>query len=154
MCGKETELFLTDIEDTQMNLCGKCSKFGKTIKKIKTYEEIKQEEKAKKTEENIINTKETETIQIINPEYAQMIKNAREKLKLKQKEFAKKIKEKESVIHQIETGSFEPNIHLARKLENFLKITLIEEYEEKKQKTNKTHSDALTIGDLISIKKS
>ncbi len=63
-----------------------------------------------------------------------------------------KINEKESLIHQIETGRFEPNIALTRKLEKFLKIKLIEEHEEIHKGKTKIKTDKFTIGDFIKVK--
>lgn len=149
LCGNETELYLTLIEGTELNVCKKCSKFGKVLKKIKTEHEIKKEIKEEKEK---IKLPEKEIIQIIVPNYHKLIKTAREKLGLKQEEFAKKINEKINLIHLIETGKFEPNIALARKLEKFLKIKLIEEHEEVRTRKTKTKTDKFTIGDFIKVK--
>lgn len=149
MCGAETKLFKAIIEDAEMNVCRDCSKFGKVIGEIKEkkYEKVKKVGKTKKEGPDI------EIMQVIVEDYADKIKKAREKLGLKQKDFAKKINEKESLIHKIETGHFEPNINLARKLEKFLKIKLIEQHEEVHTKISESKSDKFTIGDLIKIKK-
>ena len=53
----------------------------------------------------------------------------------------------------METGEFTPTIEIAKKLERFLNIKLIEEYKEEKIAQEKTSSKALTVGDLIKIKK-
>jgi len=145
LCGTETEnSFRAIVEGTELNVCKDCSKYGKIIEKkpVRAIEENR--EYAKKPAEP-----EKEIIQVIAPDFAQRIKNKRESLGLKQKEFAKKISEKESLIHNLETGSFKPSISLAIKLERFLKIKLIEEYEEKHQEGSKTETDGFTIGDLI-----
>lgn len=145
LCGTETEnSFRAIVEGTELNVCKDCAKYGKVIEKkpVRAIEEKK--EYAKKPAEP-----EKEIIQVIAPDFAQRIKNKRESLGLKQKEFAKKISEKESLIHNLETGSFKPSISLAIKLERFLKIKLIEEYEEKHQEGSKTETDGFTIGDLV-----
>jgi len=159
MCGKETHLVIALIEGTKLNVCKECAKFGKIIQKPKT-EEIKAkknkrffEAETHKTyprEKNII---KKEIIQAIVPNCAFLIKQKREKLKLKQEELAEKIAEKESLIHHLESGKFEPSIKLAEKLEKFLKIKLIEEREAIKINIEKTKSDKFTIGDFIKIKK-
>jgi len=149
LCGTETEnLFRAVVEGTELNVCKDCAKYGKVVEKkpVRAIEE--KEEYAKKPAEP-----EREIIQVIVPDFAQIIKNKRELLGLKKKDFAKKISEKESLVHNIETGSFEPSISLATKLEKFLKIRLIEEYEEGHQKSSKTEADGFTIGDLVKVKK-
>lgn len=148
MCGNEEQLYKTSIEGSELNVCKQCSKYGKVIKKI---QEPKKVEKPK--EKKTIQKEEPEITQIINPEFSQLIKKKRESLNLSQKEFAKKINEKESLIHNIESNRFEPNIKLAKKIEKFLKIKLIEEYKEETQKLMKGKSETLTIGDFIKVKK-
>jgi putative transcription factor len=147
MCGKETNLVVADIEGTELNVCDICAKHGKIIRKI---EPIKESRNIRKKEKIEI---EEETIEKIVEGYGKLIKESREKLGLKQEDFAKKINEKSSIIHNIESEHYEPDIKLAQKIEKFLKIRLIE--EEKIEKTNIDHVDSagLTIGDLIKIKK-
>ena len=95
---------------------------------------------------------EKEIIQKIVDDFAEKIRIKREKLGLKQEDFAKSISEKESVIHKLETGEFHPSLELAEKLEKILKIKLIEEYEEEYQPQTKTDLTT-TIGDLVQIRK-
>ena len=147
LCGAKTEnLFRAIVEGTELNVCKDCAKYGKIIEK----RPVKVEEKKQFTKPV---EPEKEIIQVIVPDFAQRIKKKRELLGLKQKEFAKKISEKESLIHNMETGSFEPSISLATKLERFLKIKLIEDYEEEHKKGSKTEAEGFTVGDLIKIKK-
>ncbi len=145
MCGSEEELFLTEIEGTQLNVCKNCSRYGKVIKSLKV-----EEPKIEKQERRFVE-RGSEIVQGFVPGFNKLIKEKREKIKLKQKEFAKVIAEKESVIHKLESG-MEPNMELARKIEKFLKIRLVEEQEVKKAEI-KTDSDNYTIGDIIKIKK-
>lgn len=149
MCGSETRLYKTLIEGTELNVCRECAKFGKIIAPIRI--EVKEKKKTGTTA--IPKGPEKETIQIIIQNYGETIKKARESLGLKQEDFAKKINEKESLIHKIETGNFEPNIDLARKLERFLKIKLIEQHEETHEKSSKAKGDGFTIGDFVKVKK-
>ena len=67
---------------------------------------------------------------------------------LKQEELARKINEKESLIHKLENELVEPSLKLAEKLEKFLKIKLIEIYSDE-NKYVKNNDDKLTIGDLF-----
>ena len=147
ICGIKSELYQTLIEGTELNVCMKCSKFGKVIKKVKTEEEKKDIKK----QESIL--PEKEIMQLIVSDYAGLIKNAREKLNLKQEDFAKKINEKQNLIHLIETSRLEPSIDLAKKLEKALKIKLIEEYEETgTENVKKDSGETFTIGDFIKVK--
>lgn len=145
LCGSEETLYKTDIEGTLLNVCKKCSKFGKVISAIKI--EIKKPKKNKKIE-----VEPEEKVELVLPDFAGRIRKAREKLGLKQEDFAKIIKEKESVVHKMETGEFRPGLETARKLEKILRIKLVEEYKEE-GKAIKSETGALTIGDLIKIRR-
>ena len=144
MCGKETKLIVALIENTELNVCEKCGKFGKTIRK---------DNYIPKTKKTVIKEIEEEVIERIVKGYCTLIKEARERINLKQEDFAKKINEKVSLIHNIESGHHEPNIKLAQKIEKFLKIELIEEKKLEKTELKTTKSETLTIGDLIKLKK-
>lgn len=146
MCGSDGELFKCRIENTELNVCNICSQYGEVIHKIKAPEP----ETPKPVSKPL---KRSEVIQIIIPNYFKIVKNKREFMGLKQKELAKKIAEKESVIHNIESGHMEPNMDLARKLEKFLNVRLVEQYEEKGKVIATEDTGPLTIGDLIKIKK-
>lgn len=141
LCGKEGNLVIALVEGIQMKVCPNCSKYGKILDEVKP---IAKKEKKKINEE--------EYVEGIVEDYAKLIKNKREELGLKQEELAKKINERESVIHKIENGSLEPSVKLAKKLERFLKIKLIKEYSVKYKKIG-NESKLLTIGDLIGNKK-
>jgi putative transcription factor len=156
MCGKDTELFIATIEGTELEVCKDCAKFGKNVKKIKKKEHsnYNQEPISFKKKRTI----EEEVMPLILSNYSQLIKNAREKKGLKQEEFAKMVNEKASLIHSFESGKLRPSINVAKKLERFLKIKLIEEIKKDEspsflnEKDEKTNGN-LTIGDLIKIKK-
>ena len=136
LCGRSGNLIKAIVEGSLLNVCENCAKFGKVI-------EVKQNLQLKP-----IKQKTTELINIISPEYPKLIKNSREKLNMKQEDLAKKIDEKLSVIHKLETGHLQPTILLAKKLEKTLNIKLIEVYQETHDQLNFKDS-GLTIGDLI-----
>lgn len=141
LCGKKTKLIDVLIEGSMFSVCQNCSKFGKTVIVEKKPEKIKFPKRIEEEPE------------IIVADYHILIKKAREKTSLKQKELAEKILEKESVIHKLEAGQLKPSILLARKLEKFLNIKLVENYLAKEEKRIDFTDKALTIGDLIKFKK-
>ena len=146
MCGSVGTLYKTIIESAELSVCHDCSKFGKVIGIVK--EEISEKIRKK----SIDKESEKEVLEVVVEDFSDRIKNRREQLGLTQKDFAKKLSEKESVIHKIETGNFVPSLSLARKLERFLHIKLIEEHEEKHEKSAKAEMGSFTIGDLIKAK--
>ena len=147
MCGSEEKLYKTNIEGTILNVCKTCSKFGTVIAQVKEEVMKRKEKKVKEIEKE----PEEEIIELVVNDFADRIRKAREKQGLKQEDFAKKIKEKESIVHKMETGEFKPSLDMVKKLEKLLKIRLVEKYKEE-GKATKTETDELTIGDLIKIK--
>jgi|TARA_B100001964_G_C13709435_1_gene369623 putative transcription factor len=146
MCGKEAELFITEVEGTELQVCKDCSGFGSVKRKISTKPAFERKILPKQVKPEII--------EVINPEYASMVKKKRESLSISQENFAKKINEKVSLIHHIETGKTEPSIALAKKLERFLNISLVKQDEQIPVHIEKSSSEAMTIGDMIKVKKS
>ena len=134
MCGRESLLSRTKIENTELLVCGSCSTFGKVIKR----------------KPQIYN----ETVEIIPEGYGKKVKDARTWAGLNQKEFAFKLSEKESVINKIESEHLMPTLELAKKIERLCEIKIIESYkEEKKPEDNINFRDGgLTIGDIIKLK--
>jgi putative transcription factor len=156
MCSSPDKTYRIEVEGSMLNVCERCSSFGKVVGKVKHELPEKKKKKIEKAIEKLAEEKarkETESVQLIVDGYSKIIKSAREKTGLKQEELAKKIAEKESIIHKLESGIMKPDIPLARKLEKFLRITLVESIEvsddvEKKRSS----SEGLTLGDLIKIK--
>ena len=146
LCGKEKDLVIALIENTELNVCKNCSKFGKVKRKANIFTPIQKSKKIEKEPEE-------EVTERIIKGYGKLIKDAREKLNLKQEEFAKKINEKVSLIHNIESEHHELSIKLAQKIEKFLKIKLIEETKLENPEFKTTKSERFTIGDIIKPKK-
>lgn len=140
ICGDETSLSKTIIEEAEMNACEKCSSLGKKLLPKRPLVKIKA-------------VKKEESLEVVIEDYAGLIRKAREQSKFTQRELALRLKEKESIIHKLETGQFMPSLELARKLENFLNIRLIERIELEKEFTSKKESAGpITIGDLFRLK--
>jgi len=100
-----------------------------------------------------VSRQEEEEQKIIVSNYAQIIRKKRAKSGVTQEDFAKQLRIKESLLHKIETGSFEPSLVLAQQLERILKIKLIETFLHKKvDKNPDAKASALTIGDMIKFK--
>lgn len=149
MCGKQTEdLYKTNIESTIMSVCSECSRYGKVTERLK-----KETPKKEFKQRMQIQEPKQETIEVIVPDYAKKIRKAREQMGIKQEEFAKKVNEKESQIHKMETGSVTPSLKTAKKLEKILHIKLTEEYIERQNPLEKEKETVMTLGDLVKIKK-
>ena len=140
LCGLKSAALNADIEGTMMNVCRDCSRFGTVQKSVRIV--VKPDK-----------LQAEEPILILVSEFGSIVKRAREKLGLRQDEMAKRLNERESLLHQIESEHFKPNISLARKLEKALGIKLVEHYEERHETSKKSKSDGFTLGDFIKVNK-
>ena len=152
MCGNKEAVYNTEIEGSLLSTCESCAAHGNVKSRIR----VEQEAPKKKgfSPKQATERAEQEIVEIIVGNCASLIKSAREKKGLKQEDLAKILHEKESVIHNIESGRMQPSISLARKLEKYFKIKIVEEYTEKaKPKTSSQGLGSLTLGDIANIKK-
>jgi putative transcription factor len=148
MCGKGTELCTASVEGVVMKVCSKCSGHGKIIRRPQPRIIPR---RINRPTLSSVSEPEVELVEAVVEDYAKKIRDARSKAGLTQKEFAKKINEKESLLHKMETGSFKPSMPTAKKLEKILQIKLVEQREEEKLKmpASKSAGGAMTIGDMI-----
>jgi len=160
LCGKKPSVYQCEIEGTMMNVCEDCSRFGSVKGKSNKLGVRVVVQDSKKFEPSVPEY-------IFVQGYGLIVKNAREKLDLKQEDFAKKINEHKSLIHQVESEHIKPNILLARKLERALHIKIVEEVKKEKYEseedtkqlgptgkmTSKPKGEGLTLGDMINFKK-
>ncbi|MBU0535832.1 MAG: TIGR00270 family protein [Nanoarchaeota archaeon] len=143
MCGAEGKLVRSLIEGTELNVCKDCSKFGKTLASPVMFFKKQQ----------IVKESKPELLEIIVAGCSRIIKQKREQMGITQEDLAKKIAEKESIIQKIESGQTEPSLSVARKLEKFFNILLVEAYDEKGgAMSTKRKTAEFTIGDAIKIK--
>jgi putative transcription factor len=148
MCGRSGELTDAVVEGAILKVCSECSKLGKVVVISGPVEEERNLENSNKFREM-----SEEEVEIIVDDYSNIIKNARERKGLKQEELARDIGERESVIHQIESGGMKPDFKLAKKLNAYLRIDLIRKAEKidwkKEEKKIDFKDKSLTIGDLL-----
>jgi len=140
LCGKEGITVRAMVEGAELTVCQKCAGYGATLKT----------QAPQAAPKKAVSTPVVQYRAVLNA--GQLVKHAREKLGLTQKDFARKLNEHQSIIHKVEAGQ-EPSLDLARRLEKALRITLVEEYQEVKFSPAKSSPSAgLTLGDLIRLK--
>ncbi len=143
MCGKEKELVNAVVEGSMLKVCSDCGKHGNVISISRP-----------KTVIRTFESKE-EDVEVIVEDYFYLVKTAREKKGLTQEELAKDIGEKESLIHQVESQKMKPTFKLAKKLNVYLGINLIEKVPRMNVNESKEinfKDKDLTIGDLLKRK--
>ena len=140
LCGRKVHKLLNcRIEDSVLMVCRDCAESGAIIRKPRAMSQSRRNEIV--SAESIVS------------DYASKIKRARESRNLSIELLASKLKEKESILHRIEQGKFNPPIGLAKKIERVLRISLMSaSVEANDDFENKKISGALTLGDLLSEK--
>lgn len=148
MCGKrDISPVRAMIEGTAMVVCDSCAKYGKRLvdhsRKVTSRE--------KKIKKGSSQREDPDKNKVLVDKYNILIKQAREKRGLKQEEVAKRLNEKESLIHKVESGQFRPRLQTIRKFERFFSVKLIEEFTEKERPSQQFNSpeEKLTMGDLL-----
>ena len=130
------------VEDSQMTICNACSKYGHVTGKVRQVVEVKKKPKQAKEE----------SVEVVVSNFGELLRKKREQDGMSQKEFARKIAEKESILHKMETGSLVPTMETARKLERMLSLKLVEEITEEASGERKKDDQVMTLGDFVTIK--
>ena len=142
LCGKKGEMYRAVVEDSQMTVCNACSKYGHVTGKVRQVVEVKKKPKQAKEE----------PVEVVVSNFGELLRKKREQAGMSQKEFARKIAEKESILHKMETGSLVPTMETARKLERMLSLKLVEEITEEASGERKKDNQVMTLGDFVTIK--
>ena len=151
MCGKEGAGAIALIEGVELTVCQNCARFGKITRTLHAEAPAVKLSAAYPVRGTKI--PEEDAQEEVVEEFSSRIRQRREQLNLTQKEFAKMLNERESVIHHLENGGQHPSIELARKLERILKVQLVEAVKETPQQKSRNKIDSLTLGDFIKVKK-
>lgn len=145
--GRGGQFLKVLIEGVEMNVCKECAPFGKILTPVKIAAK-----KTNITQQISLHQKEPEIIEGIVEDYAVRIKQTREKRGVNQEEFAKMLNERETIMQKIEAGKQKPTLELAKKLEKYLNIKLIEQIKEASLEQKRDLKTPLTIGDLLQRK--
>jgi putative transcription factor len=127
ICGREIggAAVSVKIEGSLMRTCRTCAKLGDRV-----YEKSpKHLIKSATTHQRTYSIRKEKVLDVVD-DCARIVRENREKMSLTQDQLGQKINEKGSVISRIESGHMMPDIKIAKKLERFLGVTLLEELEE------------------------
>ena len=151
MCGAESaSLESRKVSGSVLRVCTSCAGMGKQT----SYREsvghrafVAQtlEKREQKTRYKEISSDE----KVLVSNYGSVVRKARERKGLDHAALALKIAEKKSIITSIESENMRPNEKLIQKLENFLKINLMEEVVVSSSSYSSGKKKNLTMGDLI-----
>jgi putative transcription factor len=152
MCGSQGNIN-ADIEGVELNVCGKCAKYG-IIKK--SHRQLKKSS-FKTNKINNIKNQSNSSLKLIDSFSSIMLKCRQEK-GLKQEEFAEYLNERVSLVSKWELGTIKPSVEVAKNLEKKLGIRLTKndeplDVENNEKLTNNKSSREFTLGDFIKIRK-
>ena len=153
MCGKEVPyLKRVLIEGAVLNVCRDCAASGtpvsdKDAMKYDTKNTVNErlEIREKRMQERDVLEQE----EVLDPDFADKVRNARMKIGMSQDDLAKKINEKHSVVAKIEHGDLVPDENVRKKLEKALGIKLMVKMERMHVQKKNNERRGLTLGDLI-----
>ena len=151
MCGAESaSLEPRKVSGSVLRVCTSCAGMGKQTSHRESVSQrafVAQtlEKRVQKTRYKDISSDE----KVLVRNFGDIVRKAREKKGLDHQSLAMKISEKKSIITSVESGNMKPNEKLIKKLENFLKINIMEEVEETSSSYSPVSKKNLTMGDLI-----
>tara|TARA_Y100000310_G_scaffold243456_2_gene247947 strand:+ start:4187 stop:4642 length:456 start_codon:yes stop_codon:yes gene_type:complete len=150
MCGANSQKLDTVIvEGTILNACEKCKGYGNSVevKKSTLQEDVFRQKVPRKIYVE-------DKVRFVIEGAGRIIKSARDEGELTQKQFAKMVGIKESMVHKIETSMMKPEISVANKIEKILDVKIVEDYEDSEKSIPFNLEDGnLTVGDLVKFKK-
>jgi putative transcription factor len=146
ICGKKSsDLYIVNVEEVELRVCTKCAKGRKIISRIS-------DEKKEARRMVGATPKKNDFDQLID-NYGEVIRNARESMKMPIKVLAELISEKESHLLHIEQQKTRPSEELRKKLEKELGIRLVEPAAGQDEKGGRGGGDGATLGDFVIKKK-
>ncbi len=118
----DSDIVSVRIEGTLMKACRRCAYHGERV-----FEKQVASNKPPAVRAPYTSPRSSEKVLDLVEDYGRIIRENREAKGLTQDQLGAKINEKGSVVSRIESGHMHPDIKVARKLETFFKIELLEE---------------------------
>ncbi len=147
------------IEGAKLTVCGKCAQFGSSewgtsrpapVKAAPSgWVQTSPQPAPRKRVRNDVET--VESLELIE-DYGKEIRKARQKLGLSEKDLAKKMQEKESVVKNLEKQELTPDNRLISKIKKYLSLDIVERIDTDKGKILAKATGAKTIGDMLKMK--
>jgi len=152
LCGREiTSPRYVIIDNVKMAVCQECAKYGKPVSPppAERIRKVIVKKTRPRIDEEIFKSMK----KVLVPDWAERIKEAREKKGLSREELGARIGEPTVAIAKMENRDLRPSDDTIRKLEKTLGITLFQELDEVHLAAKSRSASGLTLGDLIKIEK-
>lgn len=149
VCGEEIrgQPHRRVIEGGRLTVCGRCAGFGSSEWSPNMPSRRRRGGSPPPPRRPRSEVEATEGLELIQ-NYGTTIKKARQKKRLTIEDFARMIKEKESVIKKLEKEDLNPDRKLIRKLENALNLKLLETSTPTAVPVARKASSGRTMGDI------
>ncbi len=152
LCGKEIagKPRHVVIEGAELDTCSFCGTLGTEVRRplAPTGHKTKVAARARTRYADIYRQMQGE----LDPDFDQIVREARERAHLTQEQLAGKIMEKALVIKKVERKELTPDDKLRKKLEKALDIHLLIDVSADQAKRGK-HSENLTLGDIAVVRR-
>ena len=144
MCGKEGNISRVSVEGTSMAVCDSCKSMGKSSEDYSSNNShtFRKRTKTQVKDEVVVN-------------FSSLINSSMAKKGFTAHQLARVINIKESSLNKYLSGKIKPDIDVARKIENFLEIKIVEQVEGSEQIdttdiiVDSDDTTGLSLGDLI-----
>jgi putative transcription factor len=142
------------IEGAKLTVCGRCALFGtsdwtpgkpaptKTLSRSQTAPQSNPRPRMRNDVESV------EQLELVE-DYGAQIRKARQRLGLSEKDLAKKMQEKESVVKNLEKMELTPDNKLIAKIRKYLSLDIVEHTDASKAQILAKPTGAKTIGDML-----
>ena len=149
MCGRSGNLVSAAIEGVPLTVCDACAKYGTVNRSFSSG--LSPRGNPSQVQRKFSTPSSTKPEYRVVDSYATMVRTAREKRGMTQKDFALLLQEKESFISKWESGSSKPDLETAKKLQRLLKVTFVTLDEDvvEAEKVEKNKNSEFTLGDFI-----
>ena len=145
------------IEGAKLTVCSRCAPFGSSEwsttrpapARIPSRGQAIQQAAPRQRMRNDVES--VESLELVE-DYGAQIRKARQKLGLSEKDLAKKMQEKESVIKNLEKQELTPDNRLIGKIKKYLSLDIVERNDADKAKILAKPTGAKTIGDMLKMK--
>ena len=167
MCGRDTfQATEIEIEGARMLVCSSCSKHGKVVPKTPQKRKNTSKTSSSPKTGSYTQTKPlTQNRQIrfsssqykeeseLLEDYGQIIRLARQKKELEQKDVAIQLKITISELQSIEAGKMRPTDEQIKKLEKFFEINITEAVKAGRPDESNKNKQYQTLCDIVVVKK-
>ncbi len=162
ICGREFKGkgFKVIVEGAELSVCPNCKRFGtdptvrQRFPRSGGAPEASGQPSAFRGAKPAVPSPQTRmrSMELVD-DYHEIVRTARETRGWSQADLGVNIKEKESLVHRIETKSIRPSTKVAKKIEKTLSVTLFENVGKIDVEQKVSLNQGLTIGDIIKFKK-